>query len=625
MISLDVETASLIPEHPEYALQPWRIPEGGMALTATAIGMSNGRSKVTTFEHCAYLEECYGERLVAFNAIFDIAVLISAGYTPEVLKSKWADAMLMWRWLDNSQLTERGGHSWNLVSAAKRFLKDWPLLDQFISLKAEEHTAGDDKQYWELRARLDAVATAQIAERIWSKLDDKRRRGVLIQSECLVPIANSWVRGIRLDKQAIIDMRPEITKEMAAIEASLGLLNPGVRDVDVISGAGLWMPSKVLRSPKQLAELVYTKWGLPIDDQFRSETTGAPGTNKAALTYLAENDDKILEIMRWRALSTQLSKFIESPLKAMEYLGSDIVHPSPRMFGTYTGRMTYSSKTMRKFHTGIALHQWPRSKALRNIILPPVGMMLAEFDAAGQEMRGIAEASDDETMLNIFLKDMDGHGYMGAQLGNIPYETFMTRKAAGDEEIVGPTGLRYFGKFANLSNQYRVGFKKLRIMARVQYGLTISLLRAKEIKLSYARTYPGVAQYWKNAPNVARHFGFAETFLGRKFKLTDWGGEREWATASSAINFPIQGFGADMKELAVAHLVAEHPDVEYGFDLHDALFVYVPEGTPLDKLRSIKLTFNNMDYTKHWNWTPRIKLLWDCEYGTSWGSMKALK
>lgn len=619
--ALDTETASKLPEHDEYALQPWRIREGTAMLTATSIGKSDGRSKVTSTDHLAFMQECRGTRLALYNSVFDLAVLMAAGFEHEVVKHDWADAMLMWRWLDNSQRTERGGHEWSLTAAAKRFLKDWEHLPAFLSLKAEEHTAGDDDQYWETRARMDTVATAMVTERVWSALDEKRRRGTLIQAQCLVPIARSWLQGIHLDRQAIHDMRPHITKEMAAIEAKLGLVNPGTPELDVINGAGTWKPSAILRSPSKKSTLLYDTWGLPIDDQFRSQKTSNPGTGKDAVTYLADVDPRCIDLLRWSELNTQLTKFIESPLKAMDYLGKEIVHPSPRIFGTYTGRMTYSSKTKKKYPTGVALHQWPRNKELRACILPPPGYDLVEFDAAGQEMRLIAEESQDETMLRLFSEGMDTHSFMGSQLSNIPYQQFMEMKAANVEEVTGPHGWRYFGKFGNLSNQYRVGVKKLRIMARIQYGLDIDLKRSKEIKTTYGRTYPGVTVYWKNAPNKARHLGYAETPLGRRFKLTDWN-VNEWGTSSSAINFPIQGGGADMKELAVAVVSAKHPQMLYGFDLHDALFMYKPKTLGLDILRDVKQSLNDLDYQKYWGWTPSVDLIWEGEYGPSWGKME---
>jgi len=73
---------------------------------------------------------------------------------------------------------------------------------------------------------------------------------------------------------------------------------------------------------------------------------------------------------------------------------------------------------MADIQTGIALHQWERGKGARNILQAPEGFLLAEFDASGQEMRLMADDSQDETMLKLFLDGIDGHAYMGAQIEN---------------------------------------------------------------------------------------------------------------------------------------------------------------------------------------------------------------
>jgi DNA polymerase I-like protein with 3'-5' exonuclease and polymerase domains len=128
--------------------------------------------------------------------------------------------------------------------------------------------------------------------------------------------------------------------------------------------------AKVLRSPKQFGELLYDKWKLPCS---RFTEKGARATDKAALTYLADIDDRMLDLLRWRELNTQYTKFIEGIRKCREYLGSDITHPSPKLFSTYTGRFTYASKSGQKGEAakakiGLPIHQWPRNKELRGLI-----------------------------------------------------------------------------------------------------------------------------------------------------------------------------------------------------------------------------------------------------------------
>ena len=253
---------------------------------------------------------------------------------------------------------------------------------------------------------------------------------------------------------------------------------------------------------------------------------------------------------------------------------------------------------------------------------------LVEFDASGQEARFMAEFSQDEAMLRIFQNDEDFHSNTGSAISDIPYAEFMERKAAKDPIIVGEHGLRYCGKFVGLSSQYRVGAKKARIVARVQYGLNENIFTIRNWQKAYHRAYPGVKRYWGAAIHRAKEAGYAETLAGRRFGIHSWSGDDQWGSESSAINFPIQGSGADMKELAIAIMHAKHPEFVFTYDLHDGLF-YVLDVKTEDQARALILkartTLDNLPYKSAWGWTPSIKFPWDAAFGTDWGHMEELK
>lgn len=363
MIGLDIETAPTDSDLDGYALQPWRVGEGTVKITAVSLVRSDGRAMLDT--NISYtgriidIARDSGEAICTWNGVFDVAFLIASDY--DVSKIKWLDVMLLWKWYSNSQRME-WLPAWSLADGAKRFLKDWPHLQKFLDLKATDNVAGDDDKYWELRCKMDSLVTVMIAEIIWAKLTPQQQRSAMITMQCIVPTANSWVNGVALNFGIMSRMKPEVTQEMKKLEFRLEVVT---LLVDKSPSFSCWVPSKILRSPKQMGVLLYETWGLECT-MFTEK--GARATSKAALTYLADHDDRILDVLRWRELNTQLTKFIESPAKARKYLGSDTVHPAPRLFSTYTGRMTYTSKTKKKYFTGVALHQWPRNKKLRELI-----------------------------------------------------------------------------------------------------------------------------------------------------------------------------------------------------------------------------------------------------------------
>jgi DNA polymerase I-like protein with 3'-5' exonuclease and polymerase domains len=145
------------------------------------------------------------------------------------------------------------------------------------------------------------------------------------------------------------------------------------------------------------------------------------------------------------------------------------------------------------------------------------------------------------------------------------------------------------------------------------------------IRSKYAMTYPGVIQYWVDAIKRASQLGYAETRGGHRIKLDDM---TEYSMQQTAINFPIQGTGGDMKLLALSVLKNSFPElgVHFAWDLHDALFLYIPDDSRAIKTCFfIQETLSNLPYEKAWGWRPSVPLPVDGKLGKSWGTLKSYK
>lgn len=623
-IALDIETSSNDTINTaEYALQPWRLTEGKARITCVSVAKHTGESKVTTTDYAALLKELEGQVVCTWNGVFDVAWLIAAGHWEAVKKIHWVDVMLLWKWVDNSQRKERMP-KWSLGDGVKHWLKHEPWCEAFIKMKREEQVAGENDAYWEQRAKLDSIATAKICNLAVAELTDQQLKSAMIEAYSIPEIARSWLMGVTIDFNLLDSLRPVIVTEMRDLEFTLGVSNfSGAAAERIQRDTRFWSPSKILRSPDQLGVLLYETWGLTAKDF--SEKTGKPSTDKAALTYLADHDDRVIEILRWRELNTQLSKYIEAPKKARKYLGSDVTHPAPRLFSTYTGRQTYSSKTKGRYQTGVALHQWPRSKQLRALIKPPPGYKHVEFDAAGQESRIMAEQSGDLNMKQVFQNDMDFHSNTGAAVSGLTYEAFMRGKEAGNTRIVGEHGLRYLGKVLNLSQNFRISVRGMRVSARVGYGMKEDYNTVKGWQDTFKRLYPGIPVYWKTAIDRAKFTGYAETLGGRRFKIDRWGKEDRWGSESSALMFPIQGSGADMKALALKFLSDNYPELIFFFDLHDGIHMLAELDYPNSKLIEARDRLDQLDYAGAWGKQPSVPLKWDVQVGSCWSTLKELK
>jgi DNA polymerase I-like protein with 3'-5' exonuclease and polymerase domains len=107
----------------------------------------------------------------------------------------------------------------------------------------------------------------------------------------------------------------------------------------------------------------------------------------------------------------------------------------------------------------------------------------------------------------------------------------------------------------------------------------------------------------------------------------DWGGSTGWSLESTAINYPIQGTGADQKYLALAvlrpYMVRE--GIYFAWELHDGLYFYVPEKKAAKAQADIKCLLDNLPYKKAWGFAPPVPMPWDCKVGESWGQLKEVK
>jgi DNA polymerase-1 len=186
------------------------------------------------------------------------------------------------------------------------------------------------------------------------------------------------------------------------------------------------------------------------------------------------------------------------------------------------------------------------------------------------------------------------------------------------------------GKVTNHSNKYRIGAAKMMITAKVQYGIDCSIDQARQWQSSFHRSFPGIKQFWKKAILSAQQNGYAETLGGRRFTIphnmmmsTDK--DVKWRVESSAINMPIQGSGADMKELAIATVYEKYPELIFAFDLHDGLFYWAPIGTPVELYLDVQRTLDSLNYGDAWGWEQNVPLNWDGEAGPSWADMKDIQ
>ena len=638
-LSFDIETTG---DEDEFALQPWRVQQMRAWITTFSIAfrsdddkmdarvwiMPHDAARITTQEFYdqtraklkAVLDKAFAEKYVVlgWNVTFDVAWLLAYGLKEEVFRLKWLDVMRVWRHLD-IEPTWMGQRRYTLDMANKTFEPVYADYKHDVdyhdtSISARKKLANYNKK--------DTMATLLHMERFWPQLTDRQQLCAKIEANCIPTISEANLLGLHVSDENVMVLDALMRNIAHRLSEKLAPHN---------------CTEKMIRSPAKLRKLFFERWNLPVIKYTIDPKTGlerdTPSTDKEVLHELATDDERVEWVGQWREALNLRSKFITSLRRSVIYNGeTNVSHPQAIVFGTYTSRMTYSAKQGRgekALPIGFALHQMKRDKRFRNSIVAPPGHLIVEADAAGQEFRWMAIMSGEQTMLSLCESGGDPHSFLASEIYGEGYETLKLEVKSKDKEIATAAGLkRSLGKVGNLSLQYRTSRKKLRIVAKVQYGMPMSVDLADHTWKTYRQSYVGVPVYWSSQIELAKVQGYVETIPGRRVRIEgDWEGPHSWAMESTAINDPIQGTGGEQKYLALMMLesVMLKFGARLGWDLHDGIYFIVPEAKAMLFAHTIKKILDTLPYKRAWGFVSPIPLPWDVKVGPAWGSLTEIE
>lgn len=625
LVGFDVETQG---DEQTWALEPFRARTGGARVSSVAwvpealslddalkgVGQAPAIMHDPTREDLAtMLRRAIDERVwvCAWNAAFDVAWLYALDLGDLADRARWLDGMLLWKHCVQTPTFYTGDGARFTFGLKEAVAETWPDhagYGEGIDFADNAPEARAARLRYNV---MDAWFTVQLCRRYLDQMPDLSRRNALIEAQSIPLVARTTVEGIRGNRGKAVILAEKLADSASS---AFGTLQ---QDGSQISEA-------TLRSPIQLRKVIYDEWGLPVS---QTTKTGAASTGRAALVELAPVDERAMQVNAYREANNNLTKFAIGLQRSLDYNGDGYTRPSAKIYGTYTGRMTFSSKVGKgksERPAGVPIHQWKRDPEFRDTIDPPPGYDLLEFDFAGQEFRWMAIESGDATMLALCAPGEDPHSYMGAQIAATDYKALMSSVRAADKSAKRS---RQLGKVGNLSLQYRTSAKRLKQVAKVQHKLDLSDHEAQDIWSKYRRTYPGVPRYWQRQIDFVRRNRFVITLAGRRVHIPELSQRMKWSIESTAINFPIQGIGADQKYLAL--MCGKDTMRRYGarfyFELHDGLFFVCPSHNAYEFARALKPVLSNLPYERAWGLRVPIELPVDAKIGKSWGSLKELQ
>jgi DNA polymerase-1 len=387
----------------------------------------------------------------------------------------------------------------------------------------------------------DVIAAAKLWRHFEPQLDALNLWPLFNHVETpLIPIlAEMEANGILIDCEQLRALSTELSAQIKTLEGQ------------IVSIAGPFN----INSPKQLAEILFEKLGLPHG---RKTKTGY-STDSAVLEKLAATHELPRLITEHRNLSKLKSTYVDK-LPTMVHPRSGRLHTSFNQTVTATGRLSSSEPNLQNIPIRSAIGQ-----RIRATFIPAPGCQFLAADYSQIDLRVLAHYSKDPALTAAFCNGEDIHRQTAAEIFRID-----PQRVTGD--------MRRIAKSINFGIVYGMGAFGL------SEQLHISRKEAATFIDRYFDHFSGIKSFMEQIIAQAHRDGFVTTLLGRRRELPEINSGnknlREFAERT-ALNTPIQGTAADIVKIATikAHqsLINNGLNAKILLQIHDELVIEVPQ------------------------------------------------
>ncbi|SFM62522.1 DNA polymerase I [Thermodesulforhabdus norvegica] len=311
-----------------------------------------------------------------------------------------------------------------------------------------------------------------------------------------------------------------------------------------------------IQSPKQLAEILFNRLGLPV---IKKTKTG-PSTDMSVLEELALHHPIAQEILAYRSLAKLKNTYVDS-LPQMINPETGRIHTSYNQTVTATGRLSSSNPNLQNIPI-----RTDEGRRIREAFIAPEGCTLVAADYSQIELRVLAHYSGDPKLLEAFARGDDIHASTAA-------EVFQVKR-----EEVTPE-MRRQAKAINFGIIYGMGPFGL------SKALGISKTEAKRIIEEYFERYSGVKRFIDETVQKATERGFVRTLMGRKRSIPELQSKSKTVRQQGerlAVNTTIQGTAADLIKKAMIDIYSALKSEGFQavpiLQVHDELVFEAPKG-----------------------------------------------
>jgi DNA polymerase I len=312
-----------------------------------------------------------------------------------------------------------------------------------------------------------------------------------------------------------------------------------------------------ISSPTQLAEILFTKLGLP---------TGGIKKGKTGYSTAASELDKLRGIhpiidliTQYREVAKLKNTYVDTlPLLVDE---DSRVHTTFNLTIAQTGRLSSTDPNLQNIPTRTDL-----GRRIRSAFVAGDGKQLISADYSQFELRLAAVLAKDNELIEMFNRGADIHATTAALI----YER--------DPEDVTKQ-MRRAAKVINFGILYGMS----------PHGLSVATGMTREQAVNFIDRYKSVRKplfdYMERVKEKAIIDGYVETLFGRRRPMPDIHSSNfmvRQAAERAAINMPIQGTEADLMKMAMIQiddrLPKEYKQAKMLLQIHDSILLECPEG-----------------------------------------------
>lgn len=472
------------------------------------------------------------------NGVFDLKCLM-VHRVP--LRSRIGCTMIA-AWMLNENLTKVDGglalkgESGLVMQEFNHFLpefEDSQLGGNMFGRPVDEYAEDDAR--WTLRLGkklIEKIEKEGLAKCFWD-----------LEMPVLRVVAKMELDGITVDLPFMWEAKKKVEAEARSIESRIREL----------AGSPV-----LVSSHEQMSRLIYEKLGMQPLPGMKRNTKGYYSTAEEIVAEYAEAGCEAAEkLIDFRELATFRDRYL-TPLIALGSDDSDRrVRTNFNQIGTQTGRFSSSDPNLQNV---------PKEGDVKAGFIAGEGCSLICADYDQLELRLMAHRSQEPEMMRAYLNGEDIH------------KKTMTELNIGERKIAKET---------NFGLIYGMGAEKFKKQLWKKARIRKDVGQCALWRDGFFRLYKGLPTYYRQVENEMHETGMVTTLLGRHRHLKRLAQADDGKAFRIAVNYTIQGSGADLILLAMRNIdrelekrAAEEPiwgRVRQLLQVHDELVVEAPD------------------------------------------------